>query len=50
VEELKNKLETQAEINEQKLNLQRDRIKRVEKTVFERIEHDYSSIIRQKDE
>ncbi|CDW84673.1 UNKNOWN [Stylonychia lemnae] len=49
IESLYNKLEEQQQLFDQKMENQRDRLKRVEKTVYERVEQEYSQILTEKD-
>eukprot|EP00347_Sterkiella_histriomuscorum_P015626 403356318 len=50
IEHLMIKIEEQQQLNDQKLENQRERMKRVEKTVYERVEQEYSQILNEKDQ
>eukprot|EP00347_Sterkiella_histriomuscorum_P011618 403371761 len=50
IEHLLVKIEEQQQLNDQKLENQRERMKRVEKTVYERVEQEYSQILNEKDQ
>lgn len=49
IDDMDSKLHEQSELNEQKIENYRERLKRVEKTVYERVEQEYSKILTEKD-